>query len=1139
MLEAHGPEGPLVGATLGNYRVTGRIGAGGMGVVYRAEDLRLGRAVAVKAIPETAESDEAARRKVINEARRASRVASPYVATVFDVVEQDDRAYIVMEYIEGRRLDAVLREDRPGLGMVTGCAIEIAEALSAIHAAGLVHRDLKPSNVMVTPAGHAKVMDFGLARDDAAAVLEGGRSTSTLTTQSTPGSVAGTILYMSPEQLRGEPLDARSDLFSFGTLLHEAVTGRHPFERESVLASASAILHEAPSGAGDPPVLASSPLAPIVHRLLEKDRDRRYESAERVLEDLRAVRSGFDIPAAVATTRTRRALAGLAVGAAITVLGVVGYVFWPSHPTQGGGVSRPTLAVLPFADRTGEPRGDLRAELLADLLATDLADSTLVRALPTDRVREIVLGVGQQASQSASLAAVAKAADVRWIVAGTLYKEADALYAMVGVYRPGEKEPFETFRSTAGTPAAIAELASATLRDRLFPDRKDERAAGRIGGLGGSTSEEAQLLEQEAKRALRELRYREAIDKLDKAVRLDPDFLRAQVRLAEALDRAGYATRARETADRALRTVEHMGSDPRGESLALEARAVHARIHANADDEIAARRDLVARHGDDPAAHLELARALDRRGRSTEALPEADMGIALDAKDPAAYLTKARLLWRAKRFEEAGAELDRADSLFTEAGSSVGRATVDRARGDSKYAQAQYPQAEDLYQRAARTLAAAGLDLLAGVARKGAGDCELLQGKLAAAVAIYEPVLAAARSAGDHRTTVSTLSSLGAQYLVQGNFAQAEKALREAREEALGLGNPRLLARPTLNLASALDSSGRGGESRALAEEALALARDAEESEIQCKALMLLANASYREGRLDEAARSYREVLDSASLANAPGTPLGNVHLGLASILRESGELTAAAASADNAVAVNRAGSQRVLLGYSLVARAQIRAELRLDAGAQEDLDEAAKLTSDPAANLQDLKRHVDFGRAALAAAKSRWDDAERLLAPLRERIGAEHAAGIDATALSLSAEVAIEAGRMQDAIRFARRAIENPTVFAVDSTRSRVDLARAYAATGNKPEAASEAHRALDEAERIGLPVVVALAAAVIVDLSGGVEASTIRARGRAALERYLDAAPETQRDALRNRNDLQSAIRTLEGVGASNKSR
>ena len=536
---------------------------------------------------------------------------------------------------------------------------------------------------------------------------------------------------------------------------------------------------------------------------------------------------------------------------------------------------------------------------------------------------------------------------------------------------------------------------------------------------------------------------------------------------------------------------------------------------------------------------MELAKALELRGRAAEALPEADLAIALDPKDPGAHLAKARSLSRAKRFDEADAEFGRAEALFVEANSAVGRATADRQRGDSQYLRARYAQADELYQKAAKTFASAGLEMLAAQSRKATGDCALMQGNLEAAVAIYEPILALARSAGDHRTVVATLSSLGGQYIVRGRFDLAERALREARTEAMTLGNPALTAGPTLNLASVLGSTGRWGESHALADEALGMAREVGDYQVQAKALLLLANAQYWDGHLDEALRSYREVRDSQPLANAPGAPLGNVHLGLAQILRDTGRLKEALASAEQAVAVNRSGNQRVLLGYSLVERARILADLGLDAAAESNLDEASNVATNPAPPLDDLLRIVALGRAALAASRSRWDDAERALAPLRESIAIEHPQGSDVSVLALSARVAFARGRMDEASRFAARAIAHPTGSAVDRTRSRVELARVDARSGKRAAAGTEARRGLDEAERMGSPVVTALASSVLLELGEGVDLEAIRARGHAALERFLDAAPDDRRDALRARNDLKTTFQVLEGNGAATQSR
>jgi serine/threonine-protein kinase len=206
---------------VGAYRIHELIGRGGMGEVYRADDTRLGRAVAVKVLPDRLADQPGSRKRFLREARFACRVVHPYVATVFDVIEEDERVLLVMEHIEGRRLDVVLRTDRPDLRRVTEYALEMAEAVGAIHRAGLVHRDLKPGNVMVTPSGHVKVMDFGIARPLARPELrEPGQTSKDSTFTDEPGLV-GTLLYMSPEQVRRDPVDYRSDLFAFGTILYK------------------------------------------------------------------------------------------------------------------------------------------------------------------------------------------------------------------------------------------------------------------------------------------------------------------------------------------------------------------------------------------------------------------------------------------------------------------------------------------------------------------------------------------------------------------------------------------------------------------------------------------------------------------------------------------------------------------------------------------------------------------------------------------------------------------------------------------------------------------------------------------------------------------------------------------------------
>jgi eukaryotic-like serine/threonine-protein kinase len=254
-----------------NFEIVRELGAGGMGEVYLANDKRLNRQVAIKVLPKTGAGEDAQRR-MLREARMVATIDHPNVCTIYEIGERDDRPCIVMQYVQGETLsDRILRASL-SLEDAVAIARQVAAALSVAHAAGIVHRDIKPGNIMITPSGLVKVLDFGLAKtyDDA------DESASTEMMISTPGLVAGTIPYMSPEQLRAEPLDGRSDIFSLGTVMYEMVTGHRPFERSTAAATISAIMND------DPPSLPeeSSPLQRVINKALAKPLAKRFVNAE-------------------------------------------------------------------------------------------------------------------------------------------------------------------------------------------------------------------------------------------------------------------------------------------------------------------------------------------------------------------------------------------------------------------------------------------------------------------------------------------------------------------------------------------------------------------------------------------------------------------------------------------------------------------------------------------------------------------------------------------------------------------------------------------------------------------------------------------------------------------------------------------
>jgi tetratricopeptide (TPR) repeat protein len=341
--------GSLVGSRLAHYQIVSRLGAGGMGEVYLAEDTRLHRRVALKLLPEALTSDPEATRRFLREARTAAALDHPNICAIHEVGNDAGRTFIVMQYVEGETLAAKLERERPSCSDGLALAHQIAEALAEAHAHRIVHRDIKPANVVVTPRGQAKVLDFGLAK----LVSETPHVDTQIATASllsTPGVVVGTVPYMSPEQVRGERVDARTDVWSFGVLLHELMLGRRPFEAKTSLElMAEILMREPPSLSGA--ASRSSTLERLARRCLEKDPARRYQTARELLPDL---------------AQARREVEGSRVESSPDV---------PVTPITAPG--SPALPAAPLAPSRGAARARVGLALLVALIVVALAATYL------------------------------------------------------------------------------------------------------------------------------------------------------------------------------------------------------------------------------------------------------------------------------------------------------------------------------------------------------------------------------------------------------------------------------------------------------------------------------------------------------------------------------------------------------------------------------------------------------------------------------------------------------------------------------------------------------------------------------------------------------------------------------------------
>jgi tetratricopeptide (TPR) repeat protein/tRNA A-37 threonylcarbamoyl transferase component Bud32 len=646
------------GQTLaGKYTILGELGRGGMGEVYLAEDASLERKVALKFLPEATYRNPTMRARFVREAKAAAALSHPYICGIHEVGEIEDKLFFAMEFVEGKTLRELVRQGPLPAGQAVHVAAEIAEALQAAHEKGLIHRDIKPANIMLTPEGHAKVMDFGLAKHFAKPSPDttvGGA----LVTVTGEGLTPGTPAYMSPEQLRGKPLDPRSDIFSFGIVLCEMLSGRHPFGKEGGLTTVSAILSEEPQPIAGAVAGAPDGLQKIIGRMLAKDPGDRYASMADVRADLKRISADLEGKSRpwfkpVRTALTAAILAGAVFGAAW----LAKTLFFKTPAQALAFQARDWILVTDFENLTGEAVFDAGLETA---LAVSIQQSQYVNVFPLSRVRETLARmqrIGSTKIDEAVGREVALREGIKALLACGISRVGTEYLLTAKLVDPGNQAIVYSESARAKSDAdVLAGIDALAKKVRHGLGESLDKIEDRRLALYRATTASLEALKNysNAKRAPQDVGYQ----LLKQALELDPDFALAHAEMGMKFYIVGNRVEGEAHFQKALSLLDRLTTREQ-----LWIRAVVEDWRGNRDEGIRNYKTYLAQYPDDSSAWFRLGYASMLSGRLEEAIEAFRRMLEIDEESADAYVNIATCLSSLKKNDESLAYYQKAFAL--------------------------------------------------------------------------------------------------------------------------------------------------------------------------------------------------------------------------------------------------------------------------------------------------------------------------------------------------------------------------------------------------------------------------------------------------------------------------------------------